>query len=114
MIRGTARLRNIIGGSGQMRFKALAQVGHDLGTAAVFLRLLKDSPELLDGWVNEDEIADPSYKEAKSDAVILNGDGSVQRVVEFASGYQAEKFAKIDRTFRPHGIPYEIWMRDET
>jgi hypothetical protein len=59
-----------------MRFRALGQVGHDLGTGMIYLKLLKDCPEL----------------------------------VEFASGYQAEKFTKIDRTFRPHGIRYEIYM----
>jgi len=113
VVRATTRLRNIVGGSSRMRFRALAQVGHDLGSAAVALRLLRDSPELLAYWVNEDDIEDPAYREAKSDAVIMNCDGNVSHVIEFASGYQSEKFEKIDRTFRPHGIPYEIWMRLE-
>ncbi len=111
IVRGTTKLRNIVGGPSQMRFRAIGQIGHDLGTAAVYLKLLRDAPELTDGWLCEDEIEDPAYKEAKSDAVILNQAGEVIHVVEFASGYQSEKFAKIDRTFRPDGIPYEIWMR---
>lgn len=110
VVRASKRLRNIIGGPEQMRFRALGQVGHDLGTAAIYLKFLSEAPELLDAWLIEDEIEDPAYKEAKADAAILGVDGNVERVIEFASGYQAEKFEKIDRSFRPHGIPYEIYM----
>ena len=111
VVRGTAKLRNIVGGPSQMRFRALGQIGHDLGAAAVYLKLLRDAPGIADGWLCEDEIEDPSYKEAKADAVVLNQDGEPLHVIEFASAYQEEKFSKIDRTFRPHGIPYEVWMR---
>ena len=41
--------------------------------------------------------------------------GEPQCAIEFAGGYQAEKFEKIDRTFRSLGIPYTVrGMRTDT
>jgi hypothetical protein len=113
VVRATPRLRNIVGGPSPMRFRALGQIGHDIGCSLVYLKFLREAPELASAWIGEDEITEPAYRQAKADAMILNDDGSVERVVEFASGYQAEKFEKFDRTFRPCGIPYEIYMRTD-
>ena len=114
VIRGTAKLRNIVGGPPRMGFRALGQIGHDLGVGAVYLKLLTTAPELASGWVSEDELLPPQYREAQPDAVIFDPNGEPQCAIEFAGGYQAEKFEKIDRTFRSLGIPYTVWMRTDT
>lgn len=114
VIRGTPKLRNIVGGPPRMGFRALGAIGHDLGVGAVYLKLLSIAPELAAGWVCEDELLPSRYKEAQPDAVVFDPNGEPRCAIEFASGYQAEKFEKIDRTFRQVGIPYAIWMRTNT
>ena len=115
VIHGTAKLRNIVGGPPRMGFRAMDQIGHDaLGVAAVYFKLLRTAPELAAGWACEDSLLPSGYREAQPDAVIFDQAGSPRCAIEFASGYQAKKFEKIDRTFRSMGIPYTIWMRTET
>jgi hypothetical protein len=114
VIRGTARLRNIVGGPPQMRFRALGQIGHDLGVASCFFKLLRIAPELAAGWISEDELLPSRFKEAQPDAVIFDQAGNPRCIIEFASGYGSDKFQKISRTYGPLSTPYVIYMRTET
>lgn len=114
VIRGTAKLRNIVGGPPGMGFRALGAIGHDLAVSQTWFKLLRIAPELAAGWVCEDELLPSQYKEAQPDAVIFDPNGEPQCAIEFAGCYQAEKFEKIDRTFRSMGIPYAVWMRTDS
>lgn len=109
VITATPKLRNIFGGSPRIRFRSMAQIPHDLAVAAVCLKLRREDPRAFEYWLPEDDLKDPAYREAQPDAAIVR-DHIVERVIEFASGYQAEKFAKLDRTFRSRGISYEVYM----
>ena len=114
VIRGTPKLRNIVGGPSRMGFRALGRLVMTLGVSAVCLKLMSIAPELAAGWVCEDGLLPVQIQRAQPDAVIFDPNGEPRVRIEFASGYQAEKFEKIDRTFRSLGIPYAVWMRTET
>lgn len=109
VVTATRKLRNIFGGSPRIRFRSMAQIPHDLAVATVCLKLRREDPQAFEHWLIEDELEAPGFREAQPDAAIVR-EQTIQRVIEFASCYQAEKFEKLDRTFRPQGIPYEVYM----
>jgi hypothetical protein len=109
VVRATNKLRNIIGAP-RRPFVSLGQVGHDMGLTAVLLHKAREDRRVLDSWFGEDELPHPLPGDAQPDAAILRPNGTIACAIEFASAYSAEKFRKLDRTFRVREIPYEIWM----
>lgn len=85
-----------------------SETTHDIHLAQVYLRLRKDQPEMMDGWVSEArQYAEGGGKNQRLPDVIIR-DGNVTReVIEFGGAYSKQKLQAF------HGeaqhTPYQLW-----
>ena len=105
----TPRAANLLGGIGQERPKNPSQSSHDLGVAAVWLRVRQASPAWADAWQGEDLWAEVRRGQKLPDAFIVGRDGEPVSVVEFGGSYDATRVKAFHEDCDDRDLPYQIW-----
>jgi|GEM_PF-6228143 len=85
------------------------QIQHDLGTAHVFFRKSREDREK---WMGEDWLrysGQLSQLAKLPDAVLLDAQGRIEKLIEFASRYSKVTLIRLHRTCVRLGVAYEIW-----
>jgi len=86
------------------------QATHDLGVAALWLRLLSAAPQWAAAWRSEDLLAHTRSGEKLPDAFIVDQAGQVQWVLEFATdNYDAQRIREFHDDCAVRHLPYQIW-----
>lgn len=83
-------------------------VTHDLHVAAIYLRMLRESPAESNGWISESVLA-PLRRGKLPDAEIHDAGGIALKVIEFAGSYPVERIAKVHQDCERRNLPYELW-----
>ena len=111
-----ARLMGGVGG----RLRQPLQVAHDLGVTDVYSRFVAADPGTAGPagtnptgtWMGEDNYRRefrPLRKVKVPDAVVLDADGDIERVIEFGGAYPARRVEAFHRYWSRQQIPYEVW-----
>jgi hypothetical protein len=85
------------------------QATHDLGVAAVWLRLHEVAPEWATAWRGEDLLAHTRQGEKLPDAFIVDESDRVIWVIEFGGGYDADRVQAFHNDCVARGLPYQLW-----
>lgn len=104
----TPRAANWLGGRALGRVKRRHQAGHDLNVAAVYLRHVRQAPELAAAWVGEGLFSEKT-EQAVPDALLVGADGRPFRAVEFAAAYPPERLRSFHESCLAAELPYDIW-----
>lgn len=103
----TPRARREFGGP-KRRFRS-HQASHDLHVSSVYLLACLERPELAEHWVGEDAFA-PLVRHTKvPDAVIRDGNGRTNLVIEFGAGYDKKRVTLFHQDCSERKLAYEIW-----
>jgi len=105
----TERGAQLFGGVGRGYLKHATQATHDLGVAAVWLRLKEVSPPWAAAWRGEDSLAHTRRGEKVPDAFIVDQAGQVAWVVEFGGGYDAQRVEAFHADCAARVLPYQLW-----
>lgn len=105
----TEKAAQLYGGMRRGELKQPTQATHDLGVAAVWLRLRSVAPEWAEAWRSEDLLAHTRRGEKLPDAFIVGTDEQVLWVIEFGGGYNAERVAAFHQDCAQRGLPYQLW-----
>ena len=105
----TPRAANLLGGVGRNQPKNVSQSSHDLGVAAVWLRLRDASPAWAEAWQGEDLWAETRRGQKLPDAFIVGPDGNPVAVIEFGGSYDATRVEAFHNDCAGRGLPYQIW-----
>lgn len=105
----TEKAARNFGGTQRGQIHHPAQVTHDLGVAAVWLRLKQVAPKWAAAWRGEDVIAHTRRGEKLPDAFIVDGQSKVVLVIEFGGGYDAQRVAAFHEDCAARELPYQIW-----
>lgn len=100
-------VRFVGGVSGRLRQPL--QLQHDLGVTEV---LTKSSMNKGEKWIGEDAYREFWQKNVRAkvpDAVVLNQNEQIGRVIEFGGRYSKERLRRFARYWMARGILYEIW-----
>jgi hypothetical protein len=89
--------------------KQPTQATHDLGVAAVWLRMREVAPAWAEAWRGEDCLAHTRRGEKIPDAFVVDGSQEVQWVIEFAGGYSAERVRAFHDDCALRHLPYQLW-----
>jgi hypothetical protein len=98
----------IVGGVGGQLRQPL-QLEHDLGLTDVFVGRSRDDAAQ---WLSEDAfraVFRPTTREKIPDAVLVNGDGRVETVIEFGGRYSHRRLRSFHRYWSGKRVAYEIW-----
>lgn len=85
------------------------QATHDLGVAAVWLRLRQIAPQWAAAWRGEDVLAHTRRGEKVPDAFLVDAAGQIVAVIEFGGGYDADRVAAFHTDCAQRGLPYQLW-----
>ena len=85
------------------------QATHDLGVAAVWLRLRQIAPEWSTAWQGEDLLAHTRVGEKLPDAFIVNSQAQVTCVIEFGGSYDTERVKAFHHDCLRRQLPYQLW-----
>jgi hypothetical protein len=99
----------VYGGKARGELKHPAQATHDLGVAAVWLRLNQVSPQWAVAWRGEDLMAHTRLGQKLPDAFIVDDREEVIWVIEFGGGYDAERVAAFHQDCVSRNLPYQLW-----
>lgn len=105
----TEQAAQLFGGVRRGELKQPTQATHDLGVAAVWLRLREVSPEWSAGWRGEDLLASTRSGQKLPDAFLVDARGEVACVIEFGGGYDAERVQAFHDDCAARGLPYQLW-----
>jgi hypothetical protein len=105
----STRAANIFGGTASGRIKNPSQVTHDLHLAEMYLRLLKDEPELAECWAGEAIIAPSREYQKLPDAILLDKQGKPRLVMEFGGAYPAYRVQAFHEDCQARSLAYEMW-----
>ena len=105
----TERGAQLFGGVGRGELKHPTQATHDLGVAAVWLRLHSIAPQWATAWRGEDLLAHTRHGEKLPDAFIVDQNEQVAWVIEFGGSYDAERVAAFHRDCAERSLPYQLW-----
>lgn len=97
------------GGVGRGELKHPTQATHDLGVAAVWLRLNEVAPQWATAWRGEDLLAHTRRGEKLPDAFIVDDSEQVVWLIEFGGGYDAERVEAFHQDCAARGLPYQLW-----
>ena len=97
------------GGTARGELKHPTQATHDLGVAAVWLRLHQVAPKWAAAWRSEDLLAHTRIGEKLPDAFIVDDAEQVIWVIEFGGGYDAERVAAFHQDCVSRNLPYQLW-----
>jgi hypothetical protein len=85
------------------------QATHDLGVAAVWLRLQEVAPEWATAWRGEDLFAHTRHGEKIPDAFIVDANEQVTWVIEFGGAYDRERLRAFHADCASRRVSYQIW-----
>lgn len=105
----TEHAARLFGGRRHSGLKNPLQATHDLGVAAVWLRLHAEAPEWADAWHGEDLMAHTRIGQKLPDSFIVDGDGNTVSVIEFGGSYDTQRVTDFHRDCADRGLPYQIW-----
>ena len=105
----THKASQLFGGVSRGELKHPTQATHDLGVAAVWLRLKDAAPQWAAAWRSEDMLAHTRRGEKLPDAFIVNEAGQVVCVAEFGGGYDAHRVEAFHLDCATRGLPYQLW-----
>lgn len=107
----TAKTSNAFGGKSRGELKHPLQATHDLGVAAVWLRLQAEQPEVAAAWRSEDLLAHTrrAHGDKVPDAFIVDSSGEVVAVIEFGGGYDADRIRDFHADCSRRRLPYQLW-----
>jgi hypothetical protein len=97
------------GGTARGELKHPTQATHDLGVAAVWLRLHQVAPQWAAAWCGEDLMAHTRHGQKLPDAFIVDDTNQVIRVIEFGGGYDAERVEAFHQDCVSRNLPYQLW-----
>ena len=97
------------GGTARGKLKHSMQATHDLGVAAVWLRLQQVAPQWAAAWRSEDLLAHTRTGQKLPDAFIVDDAEQVIWVIEFGGGYDAERVEAFHRDCASRNLPYQLW-----
>lgn len=103
------RAARLFGGVRRGELRQPTQATHDLGVAAVWLRLREVSPEWAAAWRGEDLLAHTRRGEKLPDAFLVNAREQVLWVIEFGGGYDAGRVRAFHDDCAARGLPYQLW-----
>jgi hypothetical protein len=104
-----SRLVNRLGGVATGTLHNLAAVSHDLHVSEVYLCLLRGKSGLAQLWVGEDVLAPLRVGQKLPDAILHDGLGQPQLVIEFGGAYPPERLRAFHEDCEQRVLPYEIW-----
>lgn len=106
----TQRGANQYGGRLRGRLRREFQATHDLGVAAVYLRMRALNSETAAAWIGEDILSPHRRGEKVPDAVLAAGPEERPRlVVEFGGAYDAARVRRFHEDCAERRLPYELW-----
>ena len=97
------------GGVGRGELKHPTQATHDLGVAAVWLRLNQVAQQWATAWRGEDLLAHTRRGEKLPDAFIVDDSEQVLWLIEFGGGYDAERVEAFHQDCVDRSLPYQLW-----
>lgn len=89
--------------------KQPTQATHDLGVAAVWMRLNEIAPQWADAWRGEDLFAQTRHGQKLPDAFIVDPQEQTQCVIEFGGGYDMARVAEFHADCAQRNLPYQLW-----
>jgi len=95
-----------LGGNGGRRPRP-SEISHDLGLAALYLKLRRRDPSRAERWVPEDLFAPHELDGFVPDAILRGG--ARPTLIEFAGAYQKERLERLHHSCLRAGLPYELW-----
>ena len=104
----TERTVQQFGGNFRSQTK-VAQVTHDLGLTATWIRYHQSDRQQAKFWVGEDVFAPSRHKQKLPDAVMLDRNGDPALLVEFGGRYSPERVAAFHSDAERRNIPYHLW-----
>lgn len=107
----TAKTANAFGGKARGELKRPLQATHDLGVAAIWLRLRVVSPQLAAAWRGEDLLAHTRRGPGDKlpDAFLVDVAGEVVSVIEFGGSYDAARVQAFHADCARRQLPYQLW-----
>lgn len=105
----TDRSAQLFGGVRRGELKNPTQATHDLGVAAVWLRLRAIAPQWAKAWRGEDLMAHTRRGEKLPDAFIVDHNEQVVWLIEFGGGYDAARVEAFHRDCCERSLPYQLW-----
>ncbi len=105
----TEQAAQIYGGKSRGELKHATQATHDLGVAAVWLRLRNIAPHWADAWRGEDQLAHTRQGEKVPDAFLVDTNNTVQCVIEFGGAYDADRVKAFHADCAARSLPYQLW-----
>jgi hypothetical protein len=105
----TERGEQLFGGVRRGELKHAMQATHDLGVAAVWLRLKKVAPDCAAAWRSEDLLAHTRRGEKLPDAFVVDRAEQVIAVIEFGGGYDAQRVEAFHQDCMARKLPYQLW-----
>lgn len=103
------RAARLFGGVRRGELRQPTQATHDLGVAAVWLRLRELSPEWAAAWRGEDLLAHTRRGEKIPDAFLVDAQEQVLWVIEFGGGYDAARVQAFHQDCAMRGLSYQLW-----
>jgi hypothetical protein len=97
------------GGVRRGELKLATQATHDLGVAAVWLRLSQVAPQWAAAWRSEDLLAHTRRGEKLPDAFVVDQCGQVVWVIEFGGAYDKARVQAFHQDCLARQLPYQIW-----
>ena len=97
------------GGTARGKLKHSMQATHDLGVAAVWLRLQQVAPQWAAAWRSEDLLAHTRTGQKLPDAFIVDDAEQVIWVIEFGGSYDAERVKAFHQDCESRNLPYQLW-----
>lgn len=105
----SSRTEKLFGGKRRGKLKSPLQATHDLGVAAVWLKLHADAPDWAEAWRGEDLLAHTRVRQKLPDSFIVDNEERVVSVIEFGGSYDTERVAEFHRDCCDRDLPYQIW-----
>ena len=105
----TKSASHTFGGMARGQLKRPMQATHDLGVAAVWLRLQQIAPQWAAAWRGEDLFADTRRGQKLPDAFIVDAAEQVIWVIEFAGSYDPEHICEFHQDCVSRNLPYQLW-----
>lgn len=105
----TGQAAQLFGGVRRGELKQPTQVTHDLGVAAVWLRLREIAPHWAATWRGEDLLASTRRGQKLPDAFLVDEGGRVVCVIEFGGSYDASRVQAFHDDCASRGLPYQLW-----
>ncbi len=99
----------LFGASSRGELKQPTQATHDLGVAAIWLRLKTIAPQWADAWRGEDQLAHTRQGEKVPDAFLVDADNVVRCVIEFGGAYDTERVQAFHADCVARNLPYQLW-----